>query len=167
MRTSFHVRYFFPILLVGVLAFTSSDIRAAIDRGNARHLAERITAHHCGGECHTCGFMLRETHLFSGGSGSHWDYPYGCVDVVCPNGCHGEAPGGGGDEPLEEVLVKAADAIARDDVAVVRQLLTADKRLFVNYERGVLQAKGCSEEKIVATVALSDVMLASAGIGTE
>jgi hypothetical protein len=112
--------------------------------------------------------MLNETHLHSGGSGSHWDYPYGCVEVECPNGCH-SVPGGGGDEevPLDQVLSKAVAAIESDDVAAVLAILDEDERLFVNRERGVLQAIGCSQEKIVATVALTERMLGTAGIGIE
>ncbi len=169
MRITNRVRYFIPALLLGVLAFTSSDIKAAINKGNALHLAARLAADHCGGDCHTCGQQIHKTHLISGGSGSHWDFPYGCVEAPCPNECShgGQLPGGGNDEPLEEVLTAAADAIQRDDVSAVRAILATEKRLFVNHTRGVLQATGCHDDKIVATIGLSEVMLASVGIGTE
>jgi len=159
MNITKHGRYLLPALLLGVAAFMSPEWRT--DR------AARLAATECDGDCHTCGQQIEKTHLISGGVESHWNYPYGCVEVECPNPCLA-LPGGGGDgEPLAEVLAAAADALQRDDVSTVRAILETDKRLFVNLARGVLQATGCDDDKIVATIAVNERMLAGVLVDDE
>ena len=152
MNVTKHVRYLLPALLLGVAAFASAEWE--MDR------AARLAAEECDGECHTCGIQFNKTHLFSGGEETHWNYPYGCVRVDCPNPCLGLPGGGGDDEPLGEVLAAAAFALEHDDVSAVRAILNSDTRLFVNAARGVLQATGCEDDKIVATIAVNERMLA-------
>jgi len=146
-------------LVAALLAFKSVDVKALVERGNILAQEARMAADHCGGQCHPCGVQINKTHLFTGGSGSHWNYPYDCVVAECPNPCYhggGENPGGGNEEPLADVLAAVVTAIDEGNALALREIVSRDTRVFVNSNRGAIQASGCDGDAVIATIAVSD-----------